>query len=43
MLDMTEENRVAHRMAIDYNSVIKVIFLDIIPTNSFFELTSRRS
>ena len=33
--------RVAHRMAIDYNSVIKVIFLDIIPTNSVFELTSQ--
>ena len=33
--------RVAHRMAIDYNSVIKVIFLDIIPTNSVFELTTQ--
>ena len=33
--------RVAHRMSLDYSSIIKVIFLDIIPTNSVFELANQ--
>ncbi len=33
--------RVAHRMSINYyKSIIKVIFLDIVPTNSVFELAN---
>ena len=34
--------RVAHRMCLAYNkNIIKAIFLDIIPTNSVFELTNQ--
>ena len=34
--------RVAHRMAIDYNkNILKAIFLDIVPTNSVFELADQ--
>ena len=34
--------RVAHRMAIDYNkNIFKAIFLDIVPTNSVFELADQ--
>ncbi len=33
--------RVAHRMALDYKGVRKVIFLDIIPTNSVFKLANQ--
>ena len=32
--------RVAHRMSLNYKNIIKVIFLDIIPTNSVFELAN---
>ncbi|PPR24883.1 MAG: Fluoroacetate dehalogenase [Alphaproteobacteria bacterium MarineAlpha9_Bin4] len=33
--------RVAHRMSINFKNIIKVIFLDIIPTNTVFELANQ--
>ena len=33
--------RVAHRMSLNYKQIIKVIFLDIIPTNTVFELANQ--
>ncbi len=33
--------RVAHRMSLNYSNIIKVIFLDIIPTNTVFELANQ--
>ena len=33
--------RVAHRMAINYKNITKVIFLDIIPTNTVFQLANQ--
>ena len=33
--------RVAHRMSLNYSNIMKVVFLDIIPTNNVFELANQ--